>query len=458
MNPQFLSVISPIDGCKLGQVPIASAKDVDQAVKRAKAFYQLTTRKQTPYERYQLLSNLCDEIANHAQEFAELITRETGKIIRDSELEISRAISTTRYAAEEAKRIHGEILPCDIIAGNTGKTAYIERRPIGVIAAITPFNFPINTVMHKLAPAIATGNTLVLKPSPKAPLSAELLRKVLQKAGLKEGHVEIIHGDRETGEALVSHPDVRMVTFTGGVAAGRSITQLAGLKKITLELGGNDPLVVMADGDLHAAAQTAIDQGLGTCGQRCTAVKRVFVQRPVMEDFRKILLEKTAALIVGDPMDPATDLGPMITEAAAMDIEKRVDEALAEGARLLARGQRDKAVLPAIIMDQIPPQARLINEETFGPVLPLIEFDEAEDCISVINSTEFGLQAGVYTDSLRMAKLFRDELDVGAVIINGGPGFRVDSLPFGGVKNSGLGREGVVAAIREMSEEKAFIL
>jgi len=455
---EYIDVMSPIDQSRLGSVPIASVKDVNNAVAKAKTCFKQTARKLSPYKRYEILTKICEAFEARRDEIAEMITRESGKIIRDSQGEILRAVSLTRYAAEEAKRIHGEIFPCDILDTHTGKTAYVERHPIGVIAAITPFNFPINTVMHKLAPAIAGGNCCVLKPSPKTPLTAEILRDIFSSVGLPDGMVEIIHGNKETGEALVTHPDVRMVSFTGGVPIGEHIAKLTGLKKITMELGGNGALVVMPDANLNDAAQTAIDQGLGTCGQRCTAVKRLFVHKAVKADFTKILVGKVKALVIGNPLDPKTDIGPMINETAAIHIEALVKDAINDGAKLLWSGDRDGAILPPIIVDDTPFETMLVKEETFGPVLPLIEFEDIENCVEMINSTDYGLQAGIFTNTINVAKHFRNELDVGAVIVNGGPGFRVDSLPFGGVKKSGIGREGIKAAIAEMTEEKVFVL
>jgi len=453
-----INVISPIDQALIDTVPVASEKDVHEAVMRAKTCFTETTRHLSPFERYHFLTKLCDAFEDRSAEIANMISRESGKIIRDSQGEILRAISLTRYAAEEAKRIHGEILPCDILDTKTGKIAYVERRPIGVIAAITPFNFPINTVMHKLAPAIATGNSCVLKPSPKTPLTAEILRDILDTIGLPKGMIEIIHGHKETGEALVTHPDVRMVSFTGGIPVGEHIARLTGLKKITMELGGNGALVVMPDANLEAAADTAIAQGLGTSGQRCTAVKRLFVHKHVKAAFTDILLKKVDELTIGDPLNIETDIGPLINVEAAKNIEKLVEQAVSDGAIILRQGQRQAALLPPIVIDNIPFETVLVKEETFGPVLPIIEFEDLATCVKMINSTDYGLQTGIYTNSITTAKVFRDELDVGAVIINGGPGFRIDSLPFGGTKKSGLGREGITAATKEMTEEKVFVI
>ena len=363
----IIHVFSPIDGAKVGSVPVAKKDDVDSAVKRAKHCFNNTSRNLTPFQRFDLLNRLCDQLEVRKDELARTITLESGKTIRESLGELKRAISLTRYAAEAAKRIHGEIFPCDILDTPTGKTAYVERHPIGVIAMITPFNFPINTVMHKLAPALATGNTAVLKPSPKTPLSAEILREILDDIRVPDGMVEIVHGYGATGEALFSHPDVRMISFTGGTKVGVHLARIAGFKKMSMELGGNGALVILEDADLEDAADTAIEQGLGTSGQRCTAVKRLFVQKSVTERFREILLHKVDALVVGDPRNSETDIGPLIDEAAAANIERLVEIAINEGAKVLRRTKRIGSLLPPIILDKTPCDTELVQKETFGP-------------------------------------------------------------------------------------------
>ena len=452
-----LSIFSPYSGKLVGKVGLSSPAKVKSAVESSVLAYNTYAKKQTPYERYQVLNKAYEGIKSDAEKLAALISNESGKVIRESRAEVQRALSVLMYAAEEAKRIHGQILPCDITAQSTGKNAYVHHLPLGVIAAITPFNFPLNTVVHKVAPAIASGNCVVLKPSEKTPLTAEFLADIFIKAGIQPGIFNVVQGGADVGEALVTHDKVRMVSFTGSVAVGKQIAKLAGMKKITLELGGNDPLIVFADGDLDLAAEIAIEQGLGTCGQRCTAVKRIWVEESVENDFLERLIPRVRSMKIGDPLDPTTDIGPMISEAASSMVARRVDGALKLGAQAIISGRQEKAVHSPVVLNRVNLESELIQEETFGPVLPILSFQDMDQAIRQINDTPFGLQAGVITNNFNTIKKLFGELEVGALIVNGGPGFRVDSLPFGGVKDSGIGREGIIAAIQEMCESKTLI-
>lgn len=457
-SSKTIKVFSPYSGELLGEVFESSLDHVSLAVENAHKTFKETSRHLSPYERYNILYKLYKILEDRKDKIAKLITRESGKVIRESLVEVERALNTLLFAAEEAKRIYGEILPCDVTSIKTGKMAYVHRTPVGVIGAITPFNFPLSTIIHKMAPAIASGNTVVVKPSPSTPLTAEALGHAFIDAGWPPGICNIIQGGSEAGEFIAKHSLIRHLTFTGSVSVGHRLTQIAGLKKLTLELGGNDPLIILPDADLVSAVTVCIEQGLGTSGQRCTAVKRVFVHESVMDSFKEMLVKQVKSLKVGDPLEYETYIGPLISEEAAMEIEEKVNDAILAGARRLTDGQRENALYPPVILDKVPEKCRLIQSETFGPVLPLISFKDIDDCIRQVNSTIYGLQAGVFTNSLEISKRLFAELEVGALIVNGGPGFRVDSLPFGGVKESGLGREGVLAAIREMTEEKLFIM
>lgn len=453
----LLIVRSPHTGAEVGRVTVASPEAVEAAVTRAREAFLGPVGEMTPFARYELLMGLHQQLREDRAGLARLITDETGKTLRDSASEVERALSTTLYAAEEAKRIHGRIYPCDITATVTNRMAHVYQDPVGVVAAITPFNFPLNTVLHKVAPAIAAGNTVVLKPSPKAPLTAERLGRCWQRAGAPPHLFTIVQGGATVGEQLAAHPAVRVLNFTGSTAVGRHLTTIAGLKKLLFELGGNDPLILMPDGEITAAVRVAVEQGLGSCGQRCTAIKRIFVHEQVKESFLAELTAAVQKLRVGDPLDPATDLGPLISPEAAQTVEERVEEAVAQGAVPLVRGRRDGAFLPPVVLDRTPEGCALVREETFGPVLPVFGFVDLEVCIRQVNDTVFGLQAGVFTNNLAVVKRLRRKLEVGTLVVNGGPGFRIDAIPFGGVKESGLGREGVIAAVREMTEERVLI-
>ena len=453
-----LYVYSPYTNEFIDAVGASKEEDVNKAIENAYEAFKTNKDQLSSYEKYNILSNVYNIINARFDEIARLITHESGKIIRESEVEVKRALYVLQYAAEESKRIHGEILPCDITDQKIEKNAYVHRKPIGVVAAITPFNFPLNTVVHKVAPAIASGNSIVLKPSPTTPLTAELLAEIFIEAGLPEDMFNIVQGDAETGQLLISHNKVRMVTFTGSVATGTEISHNAGMKKLTLELGGNDPLVVFSDADLQKAATMAIEQGLGTCGQRCTAVKRVFVEQSVYDQFLDILIPRINNLKVGDPFDREVDIGPMVDSEAAKSIESLVAETVSAGANSIIYGQRENAIHNPVLLSDVPSNCNLIKEETFGPVLPVNSFSNIDDLICEINNTKYGLQAGVFTENLSTIQKMFTEVEVGTLIVNGGPGFRVDSLPFGGVKSSGLGREGVLAAVKEMTEEVALIM
>lgn len=457
-SSEDLHVYSPYNGNWIGKVSRSSVADVEAAANSS--FYAFSNNKHTlrMFCRYQILFNVYEELRKREKELSELITSECGKVIREAKIEVQRACNAVLFAAEESKRIYGQVLPCDITQMETQKMAYVQRKPVGVIAAVTPFNFPLNTVVHKIAPAIAAGNAVVLKPSPQTPLSAERLAEIFNHAGLPGGMFNIVQGGSDIGEALVSNPLIRMISFTGSVKTGHRVVAMAGMKKLILELGGNDALVVFEDADIDDVVKTAVEQGLGTCGQRCTAVKRIYLQAGVYDRFMKRLIPAVEKLIAGDPLDPSTQIGPMISEKAAVDIEAVVADAVASGAKAIVAGSRDKAVLSPTILTEVPDHCRVICEETFGPVLPVMRFNSIDEVIKRVNSSAYGLQAGVFTRDLAVVKKMHAELDVGTLIVNDGPGFRVESLPFGGVKQSGLGREGIIASVRAMTEESVLIM
>jgi lactaldehyde dehydrogenase len=451
-----LDVFNPYNGDKVGSVSNCSLENVNSAVEAAKGAKK-RAKDATPFKRYELLFNVYEGIKKRKEEFAKLITLESGKTIRETRVEIERSLQTLLFSAEEAKRIHGETLSADVTPIATGRSAFTIREPIGVIGAICPFNFPLNLVVHKVGPAIAGGNTIVIKPASQTPLIAYELGKVFLESDAIPGLINIVSGKGSViGDAIVKS-DINMVSLTGSVEVGKWVASQAGMKKISLELGGNGPFIVMDDADIDKAVGAAVDCSFGSAGQRCTAIKRILLHKKIAEDFISTFVEATEKLNVGNPMDENTDIGPLIDENAAVEIENRVNDAIKRGAELLVGGKRSNAFYWPTILDNMPLDALMIRSETFGPVAPIIRIDTIEEAIQIANDTPYGLQAGLFTDNLRNIKYAIKNIETGALIINGPPGFRVETLPFGGVKNSGLGREGIKYAIQEMTEIKTIV-
>jgi len=453
-----IEVVNPYNGEKVGEVSACDKDDVEKAIASAKNARE-TAKNLTPYQRYEILVETAQEIRKRREELANLITSESGKVLKESLIEVDRAYQTLLFSAEESKRISGEAIPIRVAPGlkkDLGLTIY---EPLGVIAAICPFNYPLNLVLHKIGPAIAAGNTIVLKPATSTPLTALELGKILMDNGLPAGVLNIITGKgSEIGNALVESEDVRMISFTGSVEVGKAIASRADMKKLSLELGGNDPLIVMDDTDIEKAVETAVPGAFGNTGQRCTSIKRVLLHEKIADDFIEKFVKKTEKLKVGDPAKIETDIGPLINEKAAVEVENRVNEAIKAGAALLVGNKRERATYWPTILDNVTLKTDLVCTETFGPVAPIIRFKTKEEAVEIANSTIYGLQCGVFTDSLDNVKYFAKNIEAGAVIFNEGPGFRAEHLPFGGSKQSGLGREGVKYAIREMSEVKTVVI
>jgi lactaldehyde dehydrogenase len=449
-------VKNPYTGEVIEMVCSGTVQDLQKAVDAAKRS-TITARNMTPYQRYEILFSVYEQMKNRKAALARLITSENGKTIRESKIEVDRSLQTILFSAEEAKRVNGEFLSADVTPLVTVKKAFTFREPIGVIGAITPFNYPLNLVAHKMGPAIASGNTMVLKPASQTPLSSYEFARMFIEAGIPNGMLNVVSGTAsEIGDALVQS-DIDMISFTGSVEVGKRIASKAGMKKLSLELGGNGPLIVMDDADIEKAVDAAVDGAFGTAGQRCTAVKRILLHDPIAEEFISQFVKATEKLKVGDPLDESTDIGPLISEEAAVDIERRVKDAVENGARLLLGGRRKDALFWPTILDEVPRDVLMVRKETFGPVAPIIRFNSLKEAIKIANETEYGLQAGIFTNNLTTIKYAMKNIETGTVIINGSPGFRIESLPFGGVKNSGIGREGVKYAIQEMTEIKTVI-
>jgi putative phosphonoacetaldehyde dehydrogenase len=455
--PRVIEVRNPWSGEVVGTVPRASAEDVRRAVEVTHGYRPALTR----YARAEILERTAALLSERIGEAATLITRESGLCWKDTHYEIGRVRDVLRFSATEALRDDGEAYSCDITPHGRARRVFTRREPLaGVIAAITPFNHPMNQVAHKVAPAIASGNRVVLKPSEKTPLAALYLAALLYEAGLPRGMLQMVTGDPgEIVAALLDDPRVEMVTFTGGVEAGKSIAARAGYRRMVLELGGNDPLIVMEDADLAEAAALAAKGSYANSGQRCTAVKRILVHASVAEDFVERLAAETRKWRHGDPSDPAVDMGTVIDEAAAKRIERRVDDALAKGARVLVGHERRGALYAPTVVDNAVPAMDLVRQETFGPVSPVLRFGSIDEAIAIANGTDYGLSSSVCTNRLDYITRFVSELRVGTVNVREVPGFRLELTPFGGIKDSGLGyKEGVREAVKSFTHVKTFSL
>ena len=455
---QRIDVLNPYDGTVVGTIPAARPEHVRAAFAQANAFRPKLTR----YERQQILLRTADLLTARKEDFARLITAESGLCWKDSLYEAGRAYDVYSFAGQLCIKDDGETYACDISPQGKQRKIFTTRYPLrGVISAITPFNHPLNMVSHKLAPAIATNNRVVLKPTELTPLTALALADVLYEAGLPPEMLSVVTGNPSTmGDAIITDPDCDLITFTGSVKVGKYIADKAGYRRIVLELGGNDPIIVMEDADLDKAAELAVTGATKNSGQRCTAVKRILVVNSVADEFSKLVLAKAKKLKSGDPMDPLTDVGTVIHEGAAKTFERRVVDAVAKGAVLLHGNNRQGALYPPTVVDHVPPDCELVHEETFGPVIPIIRCpDDIGAVIRISNSTAYGLSSGVCTNRLDYITRFINELDVGTVNVWEVPGYRIEMSPFGGIKDSGLGyKEGVVEAMKSFTNVKTYSL
>jgi phosphonoacetaldehyde dehydrogenase len=447
----------PYTGEPVARVAMAGIDDVRRALSTARAFRSRLTR----HDRYRILMRAGALIAERRDEIARGITLESGLCLKDTQYEVGRASDVLLFAANQALVDDGQVFSCDLTPHGKSRKVYTLREPLlGVIAAITPFNHPLNQVIHKVAPAIASNNRVVLKPSEKTPLAAFVLADILYEAGLPPAMFSVVTGDpREIADELLTSPDVDLVTFTGGVAIGKAIAAKAVYKRQVLELGGNDPIIVMDDADLHEAATLAANGSYKNSGQRCTAVKRLLVHEAVADRFVALLIERTHAVKYGDPLDPATDMGTVIDEQAACAMQARVEDAIARGAKLLAGNVRRGALYAPTVLDHVTPDMPVVKEETFGPVSPVIRFADIDAAIAIANSTVYGLSSAVCTNRLDVVMRCVKELNVGTVNVREVPGYRLESTPFGGIKDSGLGyKEGVQEAMKSFTNVKTYSL
>ena len=452
-----LEVCNPYTGEIVGTVPKASADQVREALAIARAYRPTLSR----FERSRILHRTAETIRNRVVELSDLITAECGICKKDSVYEVGRACDVFVFAGNAALQDDAQVFSCDLTPYGQKRKVYTLREPLqGVISAITPFNHPLNQAAHKVAPSIATNNRMVLKPTEKTPLSALALADILYEAGLPPEMFSVVTGDpKEIADEMLTHPDVDLVTFTGGIAVGKYIAAKAVYKRQLLELGGNDPLIVMEDVDIEEAAALAAAGSYRNSGQRCTAIKRMLVQESVADRFVEALLVRTRAIKYGDPMDPATDMGTVIDEPAARSIEEKVEDAVARGAKLLYGNIRRGALYSPTVLDEVTPDMPVVKYETFGPVSPVIRFATIEDAIRIANGTDYGLSSAVCTNRLDYITRFVTELNVGSVNVREVPGYRLELTPFGGIKDSGLGhKEGVQEAIRLFTNVKTYSL
>lgn len=452
----LLEVRSPYSGTLSGTVRTAGRAEAEAAIAAATSFTATPSR----YQRAEILEKTRAALESRRDEFARLITSEAGLALKEARYEVGRTIDVLRFAAMEALRDDGQIFSCDISAQGKARKIFTTREPLRCAVAITPFNHPLNQVSHKVGPAIAAGTPIILKPSEKTPLVALRFAELLYQNGLPGPMLSVLLGPtHEVAETLVKHPDVEVVAFTGSVPVGKRIAATAGYKKLVLELGGNDPLIVLDDADLELAVTLAAEGSYRNSGQRCTAVKRILVQEGIADEFTRRLVERTAKYVCGDPMDEATVVGTVIDEASAIHLESVVKEAVAAGARVLCGGVRRGALLQPTVIADVPRDARMIVCESFGPLAPVVKVRDLDDALALANSTAYGLSSGVVTTNLNAALKAIRTLRCGTVNINEVPGFRVESSPFGGIKDSGLGiKEGVIEAIKGYSYVKTFSL
>ncbi len=448
--------INPYNNELLGYIPIASDEDVEDAVQAAVNGFS-STKKLSSYEKAIILEKIRDGINSRKQELAEMIVKESGKPYQYAIWEVNRAIITFTFAAEEAKRIGGEVFPVDIQENTKNYRAFYKRFPLGPILAITPYNFPLNLVAHKVAPAIAAGNTVVLKPPPQAPFTSLILAEIIEAAGAPPGMVNVVPTTVERAEKMVRDERFKLLSFTGSPRVGWYLKSIAGKKKVLLELGGNAGAVVDESADLDFTARRLAIGGFANAGQVCIAVQRIYVHRNIYDEFLEKFKKEVEKLKVGNPMDQDTVFGPLVDEKSADKVERWIKDAIDNGAIIITGAEREGNIIKATIISDVKKDLPVYCEEVFGPVVITEPFDSFEEAINKVNDSQYGLQAGIFTNDLKKTFYAIEHLDVGGVIINDYPTFRVDNMPYGGIKDSGLGREGLKYAIEEMTEIKNIV-
>ncbi len=451
-----ISVYDPYDNSLIDMVQKATQEDVKTAIASAIKGYEIA-RKMSVHQRATILYKTADYVETRKEEFAQIIAREGSKTIKEARKEANRCVNTLRISAEESKRLLGETIPFDSFPGGEKRVGYFYRFPIGIVLAITPFNDPLNLVAHKLGPAFAAGNSVILKPATVTPLSAIKLAEAFLASGLPDECLQVITGHgSEIGPALVQSEEVRMVSFTGGFDAGKDITKIAGIKKIGMELGSNSPVIVWKDADLPLAVESCVSGAFWAAGQNCIGVQRIYIHEDIYDVFAAKFVELTKTYKIGNKLSEDCDMGPMITEKEAERVEAWVKEAVSMGARCLCGGGRKGAIMEPTVMENVPETAKIHKDEVFGPAVNLYKVKTIEEAIEKANSLPFGLHAAIFSSDINTAFKAAYELDCGGVMINDSTDYRLDSMPFGGIKNSGLGREGIKFSLQEMTEPKTI--
>nr|WP_314876381.1 aldehyde dehydrogenase family protein [uncultured Pseudomonas sp.] len=452
-----IAVFNPFDGSVIGvvaKVPATSAHLVIETAKHGAVIARNLSRA----ERSRILEQAAALVEKDRDTFAQLISAESGKTIRQARKEVLRCVNTLKLSAEEAKRNAGEVIPFDSYVGSESRQGWFTREPLGVILAITPYNDPLNLVAHKLGPAVAGGNSVVLKPSELAPLSALKLVDCLNKAGLPAEVVSVATGDAELGKALVAHRAVRMISFTGGFITGEQITKTAGLKKMAMDLGGNAPVIVMGDCDLESTVESCVSGAYWAAGQNCIGTQRILIDAKIYQIFKEKFVEQSRALVVGNQANEATDVGPMISEAAAKRAENSVQEAVNKGAKVLLGNKREGTLFYPTVLEDVSFECKVWQEEVFSPIVILQEINTLEDALTLANEPDYSLHAGIFTSNLNTAMKAAKLLEAGGVMINDSSDYRFDAMPFGGFKYGSMGREGVRFAYEDMTQPKVICL
>jgi acyl-CoA reductase-like NAD-dependent aldehyde dehydrogenase len=452
-----MEITNPYDDSVIETVRESSEQDVYDAISRAVQVAP-TMADMPAHRRAAILTNAAQIIEAQGEALAKIMAQESGKPIKLARGEASRCVETFQFAADEARRAHGETVPMDAAKSGVGKIGYYVRQPVGVVGAITPFNFPLNLVAHKIAPAIAAGCPLVLKPSPKTPLTALRLAEILLEAGLPENAYQVVIGDVAVGNALVTDPRIAMITFTGSPGVARAISKNIGLRRLALELGGNAATIITEDGNVDHAVERNTIGGYAYAGQTCISVQRIYVHRSRYDEFRDKYVDSVKKIKLGNPLEEDTDLGPLINEVAAERLENWLTEAVDEGANVLTGGGRDGKLFQPTLLDNVDESMQVMCNEVFGPIVSLMPYDDFDTAITAVNTSPFGLQSGIYTNDLNKAMYAVNKLNVGGVMINDVPSYRADHMPYGGVKDSGVGREGPRFAVEEMTTVKMVVI
>lgn len=451
---EVITVRDPQDNSVFTTVPKASKKDILFAIEEAKEGAKIAA-KMSVHERMKILNGVVRYIESNHENFAQTIASEGSKTITEARAEVTRCLETIRLSAEEARRIKGETIPFTQREGSGNRLGYYYKFPIGIVAAITPFNDPLNLVAHKIGPAIASGNAIIVKPASLTPVSAILLAEAFEVAGLPKKVLQVVTGSGgEIGDILVTHPAIRFISFTGGLKTGEDIAKKVGLKKISMELGSNSPTIVLEDADIDKAVESCVSGAFGAVGQNCLGVQRVFIASSVYDAFVDKFVTETDKVVIGDKKSEATMMGPLIHENEAKRVEEKVNEAITQGANLLTGGERDGAFYTPTVLANVALDAPIAQEEIFGPVVILFKIETLDEAIDYANNVDYGLQAGIFTKDIEKAFTAIERLEVGGVLVNDSSDYRVDAMPFGGIKGSGIGREGVQYAIEDMTEKK----